>query len=85
MDKGEALDVIWFKEGSEEAKDQFIEMIQEYKMHVIQVFGSRYPASIDMVEARFFTGDQNNNIKNRDDIDEPWLDVFWSEVIKVFH
>jgi len=54
MDKGEALDVIWFKEGSEEAKNNFIDMIQEYKMHVIQVFGSRYPESIDMVEARFF-------------------------------
>ena len=30
-------------------------MIQEYRMHVIQVFGSQYPESIDMVEARFFT------------------------------
>ena len=75
MDKGEALDVIWFKEGSQEAKENFINMIQDYKMHVIQVFGSRYPESIEMVEARFFTGDQNNNIKNRDDIDEPWLDA----------
>ncbi len=75
MDKGEALDVIWFKEGSADAKQKFIDMIQEYKMHVIQVFGSRYPESIEMVEARFFTGDQNNNIKNRDDIDEPWLDA----------
>ena len=75
MDKGESLDVIWFKEGSEEEKNKFIEMIQEYRMHVIQVFGSQYPESIDMVEARFFTGDQNNNVKNRDDIDEPWLDA----------
>ena len=75
MDKGESLDVIWFKEGSEEGKNKFIEMIQEYRMHVIQVFGSQYPESIDMVEARFFTGDQNNNVKNRDDIDEPWLDA----------
>ena len=75
MDKGEALDVIWFKEGSDDAKQKFIEMIQDYKMDVIQVFGSRYPESIEMVEARFFTGDQNNNIKNRDDIDEPWLDA----------
>ena len=49
-------------------------MIQEYKMHVIQVFGSRYPESIEMVEARFFTGDMNNNVLNRDGIDEPWLD-----------
>ena len=74
MDKGEALDVIWFKEGSESAKNEFIDMVQEYKSHVIQVFGSQYPESIEMVEARFFTGDENNNIKNRDDIDEPWLD-----------
>ena len=74
MDKGEALDVIWFKEGSESAKNEFIEMVQEYKAHVIQVFGSQYPESIEMVEARFFTGDENNNIKNRDEIDEPWLD-----------
>jgi len=27
-----------------------------------------------MVEARFFTGDMNNNVKNRDNMDEPWLD-----------
>ena len=74
MDKGETLDVIWFKEGSESAKNEFIEMVQEYKAHVIQVFGSQYPESIEMVEARFFTGDENNNIKNRDEIDEPWLD-----------
>jgi gliding motility-associated protein GldM len=64
MDKGEALDVIWFKEGSDQAKNEFIQMIQDYKMHVIQVFGSRYPESIEMVEARFFTGDENNNIQN---------------------
>ena len=75
MDKGETLDVIWFKEGSTDEKSKFIEMIQEYKMHVIQVFGSQYPESIEMVEARFFTGDMNNNIKNRDDVDEPWLDA----------
>jgi gliding motility-associated protein GldM len=43
MDKGETLDVIWFKEGSTDEKSKFIEMIQEYKMHVIQVFGSQYP------------------------------------------
>ena len=74
MDKGEALDVIWFKEGSDEAKNKFLEMIQNYKGRVIQVFGSQYPEYIEMVEARFFTGDMNNNVKNRDNIDEPWLD-----------
>jgi gliding motility-associated protein GldM len=74
MDKGEALDVIWFKEGSDQAKNSFIDMIQNYKGRVIQVFGSQYPEYIEMVEARFFTGDMNNNVKNRDNMDEPWLD-----------
>ena len=75
MDKGEALDAIWFKEGSDQAKNEFIEMVQNYRGRVIQVFGSQYPESIEMVEARFFTGDMNNNIKNRDNIDEPWLNA----------
>ncbi|MGA0273825.1 MAG: gliding motility protein GldM [Flavobacteriaceae bacterium] len=75
MDKGEALDAIWFKEGSGQDKNEFIEMVQNYRGRVIQVFGSQYPESIDMVEARFFTGDMNNNIKNRDNIDEPWLNA----------
>jgi hypothetical protein len=74
MDKGEALDVIWFKEGSKKASQVFLEMIQEYKMHVIQVFGSQYPEYIEMVEARFFTGDMNFNVKNKDNNDQPWLD-----------
>ena len=33
-------------------------MINTYKMHVIQVFGSQYPEYIEMVEARFFTGER---------------------------
>jgi gliding motility-associated protein GldM len=74
MDKGEALDVLWFKEGSDKAKTDFIDMIQNYRGRVIQVFGSQYPEYIEMVEARFFTGDMNNNVKNRDNVDEPWLD-----------
>ena len=75
MDKGEALDVIWFKEGSAGASDEFLSMIEEYRGQVINVFGSQYPASIDMVEARFFIGDMNRNVKNKDNIDEPWLDA----------
>ncbi len=69
------LDVIWFKEGSDAAKTSFVEMIKNYKGRVIQVFGSQYPESIEMVEARFFTGDMNYNVKNRDNVDEPWLDA----------
>jgi gliding motility-associated protein GldM len=73
MDKGEALDVIWFKEGSDVASDEFLSMVEEYRGHVINVFGSQYPSSIEMVEARFFIGDMNRNVKNKDNIDEPWL------------
>jgi len=75
MDKGEALDVIFFKEGSDQVAAEFLDMINEYKMHVIQVFGSQYPEYIEMVEARFFTGDENGNIQNRDGMDQPWLNA----------
>jgi len=75
MDKGEALDVIFFKEGSDQAASEFLDMINNYKMHVIQVFGSQYPEYIEMVEARFDTGDENGNIQNRDGMDEPWLNA----------
>jgi gliding motility-associated protein GldM len=73
MDKGEALDVLFFKEGSDQAASEFLDMINDYKMHVIQVFGSQYPEYIEMVEARFDIGDENGNIQNRDGLDEPWF------------
>lgn len=73
MDKGEALDVLFFKEGSDQAAKEFLDMINDYKMHVIQVFGSQYPEYIEMVEARFDIGDENGNIQNRDGMDEPWF------------
>jgi gliding motility-associated protein GldM len=75
MDKGEALDVLFFKEGSDQAASEFLDMINNYKMHVIQVFGSQYPEYIEMVEARFDTGDENGNIQNRDGMDEPWFNA----------
>ena len=75
MDKGEALDVLFFKEGSDQAASEFLDMINNYKMHVIQVFGSQYPEYIEMVEARFDTGDENGNIQNRDGMDEQWFNA----------
>ena len=75
MDKGEALDVLFFKEGSDQAASEFLDMINNYKMHVIQVFGSQYPEYIEMVEARFDTGDENGNIQNSDGMDEPWFNA----------
>ena len=75
MDKGEALDVIFFKEGSDVAANEFLDIINTYKMRVIQIFGSQYPEYIETVEARFYTGDENGNIQNRDGLDEPWLNA----------
>lgn len=74
MDKGEELDLIFFDANglSEEGK-AFVEMIKQYRGTVIQVFGSQYPQYIDLVEERFFTGDQNNNIQNKDGQDQSWL------------
>ncbi len=74
MDKGEALDLIFFDaNGVSPAGVEFIDMINNYKMRVIQVFGSQFPKYISLVEERFFTGDQNNNVKNKDGQDQPWL------------
>ena len=73
MDKGESLDMLFFKEGSSDAKEEFIDLINTYKMHVIQVFGSQYPEYIEMVENRFYTGDENGNIVNSDGMDEDWF------------
>ena len=35
MDKGETLDVIWFKEGSTDEKSKFIEMIQDIGFQIL--------------------------------------------------
>ena len=75
MDKGEELDMVFFKEGSDTAATEFLDMIKNYKMNVIQVFGSQYPDYIEMVEARFFTGDENDNIINADGQDQKWFNA----------
>ena len=66
LDKGEELNMLWFKEGGDAASKEFIQMIQEYKGSVLRVFASRYPAYTEMVEERFFTGDENYQIETRD-------------------
>ena len=74
MDKGEALDLLFFDaNGVSQGGTEFVDMINNYKMKVIQVFGSQFPQYIEQVEGRFFTGDQNSNIKNKDGQDQPWL------------
>ena len=75
MDKGEALDLEFFSSnGESEGGEAFIEMIVEYRGHVVQVFGSQYPQYIDLVEERFFTGDFENNVINKDGSSQSWLD-----------
>ncbi len=74
MDKGDQLNSVFFgPDGVSERGVEFVNQINDYKMQVIQVFGSQYPKSIEVVEARFFTGDQNSNVKNKDNADQAWL------------
>ena len=75
MDKGEALDLIFFEaNGVSEEGEKFIQMIMNFTGHVVQVFGSQYPQYIELVENRFYVGDQNNNVTNKDGVSQPWLD-----------
>jgi len=74
MDKGESLDLIFFDSNGESDEGQsFVETIIEYRGHVVQVFGSQYPQYIELVEERFFTGDFDNNIINKDKASQSWL------------
>ncbi|MGB2171395.1 MAG: gliding motility protein GldM [Flavobacteriaceae bacterium] len=74
MDKGEELDLIFFDaNGLSQEGQAFIDMINTYKMHVIQVFGSKFPAYIGLVEDRFFTGDMDGNVENSDGQSQSWL------------
>jgi gliding motility-associated protein GldM len=79
MDKGEKLDQILFSaDGESEEGIGFIEQIINFRGHVIQVFGSQYPQYIELVEERFFTGDFENNITNKDGASQSWLDYQYS-------
>lgn len=74
MDKGEQLDLVFFDaNGLSEEGQEFVDLINNYKMHVIQVFGSKFPAYIELVEDRFYTGDMDGNVENRDGQPQSWL------------
>jgi gliding motility-associated protein GldM len=74
MDKGEALDLIFFNANGISSDGQdFIDMINDYKMIVNKIFGSQYPTYKELVEGRFNTGDLNGNVKNKDNQDQSWL------------
>ncbi len=74
MDKGEELDMLWFKEGRDEEAQVFIDKILEYKAEVIQVFASQYPQYTQQVEDRFDIGEGPNwVIKNKEGQEQPWL------------
>jgi gliding motility-associated protein GldM len=74
LDKGDQLNSVFFK--NDKLSDRalkFIELIESYRRTVIQVFGSQFPTAIDVVEARFYVGDENYNVKNSDGTSQPWL------------
>ena len=74
MDKGEALDLVFFDANGVAADGQaFVDMINSYKMRVIQVFASQYPQYTELVEERFYTGDFEGNVENSDGQPQPWL------------
>ena len=74
MDKGEALDLIFFDaNGVSPQGQEFVDMINKYKMRVIQVFASQFPQYTELVEERFFTGDFEGNVQNSDGQPQPWL------------
>ena len=74
MDKGEALDLVFFDaNGVSPEGQEFMDMINAYKMRVIQVFASQFPQYKDLVEERFYTGDFEGNVENRDGQSQSWL------------
>ena len=74
MDKGEALDLVFFDANGVGPDGQaFVDIINAYKMRVIQVFASQYPQYTELVEERFFTGDFEGNVQNSDGQPQPWL------------
>jgi gliding motility-associated protein GldM len=73
MDKGEALDLIFFDaSGVSPEGEAFVDMINAYKMRVIQVFASQFPQYTDLVEERFFTGDFEGKVPTSDG-SQSWL------------
>ena len=73
MDKGEALDLIFFDASGVSPEGQaFVDMINAYKMRVIQVFASQFPQYTDLVEERFYTGDFEGKVPTADG-SQPWL------------
>merc|ERR1712127_588864 len=58
MDKGEQLDMVFFNaSGLSPEGQEFIDLMNNYKMRVIQVFASQYPQYTELVEERFQAGD----------------------------
>ena len=73
MDKGEALDLIFFDASGVSPEGQaFVDMINAYKMRVIQVFASQFPQYTELVEERFYTGDFEGKVPTADG-SQPWL------------
>lgn len=74
MDKGEELDILWFRDGREEESQKFIDNIMSYKAEVLQVFASQYPSYTQQVEDRFYIGEGPDWIvRNKEGQEQPWI------------
>ena len=75
MDTSEQLDLIFFNaEGPSEEGIEFLEAIQDYKKEVNKIFtGAGVPQNAEIIEERFFVGDENGEVINSDGQPQTWL------------
>ena len=74
MDQGEKLDLIFFNaSGLTIEGKEFLELMNNYRIRVIQVFASQYPEYTEVVEERFFVGDFEGNGLNSNNQSQSWL------------
>lgn len=74
MDKGDLLDNIFFNTGGLSPKGvEFTNTMSQYKDDVVQSFGKDYTNYIQLVEERFYNGDENGDVRNADNQKQSWL------------
>lgn len=75
MDTSEELDLILFDaEGPSVEGLELLESINNYKRDVNKIFKDvGTPESVDVIEERFFTGDENGEVVNSDGQNQSWL------------
>lgn len=75
MDTSEELDLIFFKaEGPSDEGQAFVDAIRNYKDEINAIFvATGNPESAQLMEERFFTGDENDEVMNSEGQYQTWL------------